>query len=69
MLKYGIDIKTPTNVPGDDPWKPAMKNQVARITFATVDALIAYLDLLKAGNVNLQTRVVEVQDDDPVYSV
>lgn len=66
-LKYGIDLYTPTNQ-GDDPWKPAMKNQAVRVLFGTVDELFAYLDALKAGNRNLETRVVQVQDDETVYN-
>lgn len=69
MLKYGIDIKTPTNVPGDEPWKPAMKNHLARVTFDSAEALIAYMDSLQAVNRNLELRAVEVPDDDPTYSV
>lgn len=67
-IKYGLDVKTPTNIPGDDPWKPVMKNAYKRELY-DLEGIIGLIDAMKRGNASLETRVVEVEDDDPVYSV
>lgn len=68
-LAYGVDVHTPTTQRGDDPWKPVMLNAVRRVLFQTPEGLLQFLDNLKAGNACLVTRVVEVQDDETVYSL
>ncbi len=69
MIKYGLDIKAPTTIKDDDGWRPVMKNQLARETFGSIESLFAFDDALKRTNAQLVTRVVEVEDDDPTYSV
>lgn len=68
-MKYGIDILAPTTIKGDDGWRPVMENELARKTFGSIEDLFAFLDQMQATNRTLQTRVVEVYDMDPTYSV
>lgn len=69
MIKYGLDIKAPTTIQGDDGWRPIMVNEIARKKFATIEDLFRFEDEMKRSNATLITRVVEVQDDDPTFSV
>lgn len=68
MIKYGLDIKVATTIRDDDGWRPLLLNEITRRTFSTLSSLFAFEAILKRSNV-LDTRVVEVQDDDPTYSV
>lgn len=69
MIKFGLDLKAPTTIKGDDGWRPVMVNSLARRLFSSAEDLFAFKDLLESTNRNLVTRVVEVQDDDPTYSL
>lgn len=69
MIKYGLDIKAPTTIKGDDGWRPVMKNQLAREGFSRVEDLFAFKDALERTNAQLVIRVVQFEDDDPTYSV
>lgn len=69
MIKYGLDLKAPTTIKDDDGWRPVMKNSLVRRLFSSAEDLFAFKDQLEATNRQLELRVVEVQDDDPTYSV
>lgn len=72
MLKYGIDIKTPTTIPGQDGWTPILhpENNEIRRTWDTVQEMFDYLDRLKRSNASLETRVVQVDDPNAtIYSL
>jgi hypothetical protein len=68
-MKYGLDIKTPTTIPGKDGWEPVMVNKLARVKFQTAQDLFDYEKLLKASNSQIETRIVEIHDGDPTYSL
>lgn len=66
MIRYGIDIKTPTTIPGQDGWAPVMENSDARMTFLTTEGVLAYADRLTATNGQLELRIVEIQRTETV---
>lgn len=68
-LRWGIDVKTPTQVKGHDGWMPVMENEMARLTFVSdVAAAKKYFEMLQ-GNARLELRIVSWISDDPTYSV
>lgn len=68
-MKYGLDVKAPTTIPGDDPWKPVMKNTLARYEFDSSLLALLYMDEIQKTNGRLEVRIVELTTSDPVYSL
>ena len=68
-VRWGIDVKTPTQVPGHDGWMPVMENEMARLSFESdIDAARKFYAMM-AGNARLELRIVQWISDDPTYSV
>jgi len=66
-LKYGIDVQTPGRVAGTHDWTPIMQNTLTRRLWEHAHGCVAFeAQLRQQGH---QTRLVEIQDDDPTYSV
>lgn len=68
-MKYGLDVKAPTTIPGDDPWKPVMRNKMARYEFDSSLLALLYMDEIQKTNGRLEVRIVELTSMDPVYSL
>ena len=69
QIRYGIDVKTQTQIKGHDGWMPVMFNESARLTFPSdIDAARKFYAMM-AGNARLELRIVQWVSDDPTYSV
>ena len=68
-IRYGLNVRTPTNRPTDNPWAPVLATKDRRLSFNNPESLVNYIDAMKRANGTIELQVVEIVDDDPTYSV
>lgn len=62
-MPFGVDILTPTTVPGDDGWKPVLDEGGESRLLMTDFEVIRFIDCLARTNSSLKTRVVQVTEE------
>jgi hypothetical protein len=61
-LRYGLDLKAPTTIPGDDGWRPVMAGHDTRRLFDLATEALLFMDAVQRSQPQLRMRVVSIDD-------